>query len=113
MLCPMVIYIRRRRKPTDQISLLRRCGISGFEYVSSAFGVCACPFRDAPYPAFSTALMIASGEAVPSTPMEFVRRLTAHEVTPSTLLTAFSTRAWHAAQLIPVTLYCSKVILPF
>ena len=28
-------------------------------------------------------------------------------VTPSTLETAFSTRALHAAQLMPVTLYCS------
>ena len=43
---------------------------------------------------------------VPSTPIEFVSRLTAHEVTPGTAETAFSTRAEHAAQLMPVTLYC-------
>jgi hypothetical protein len=50
--------------------------------------------------------MIAPSSAVPSTPMELVRRLTEQEVTPSTLLTAFSTRVLHAAQLIPVTVYC-------
>jgi hypothetical protein len=37
--------------------------------------------------------------------MEFVRRLTEQEVTPATLLTAFSTRELQAAQLMPVTLY--------
>jgi hypothetical protein len=47
--------------------------------------------------------MIAAGEAVPSTPIELVRRLTLQEVTPSTFETAFSTRAWQAAQLMPVT----------
>jgi len=34
--------------------------------------------------------------------MEFVSRLTEQLVTPGTLLTAFSTRAEHAAQVIPV-----------
>ena len=52
-----------------------------------------------------------SGEAVPSTPMEFIRRFTEHEVTPSTFETAFSTLALHAAQLMPVTLYCSITVL--
>ena len=61
----------------------------------------------------SKALRITAGEAVPSTPMEFVRRLTAQDVTPGTFDTAFSTRVWQAAQLIPVTLYCSIVCLPF
>ena len=51
--------------------------------------------------------MMAPGAAVPSTPMELVKRLTEQAVTPGTLLTAFSTRALHAAQLMPVTLYCS------
>ena len=50
---------------------------------------------------------MASGEAVPFTPMELVSRLTEQLVTPSTLETAFSTRALQAAQLMPVTLYCS------
>jgi hypothetical protein len=52
--------------------------------------------------------------AMPSTPMELVKRLTEHEVTPGTFETAFSTRALHAAQLMPVTVYCSifVVILP-
>ena len=35
--------------------------------------------------------------------MELVSRLTEHAVTPGTALTAFSTRALHAAQLMPVT----------
>ena len=51
--------------------------------------------------------MTDCGLAVPSTLMELVSRLTEQEVTPSTLDTAFSTRALHAAQLIPVTEYCS------
>ena len=38
--------------------------------------------------------------------MELVSRLTEHSVTPGTFETAFSTRALHAAQLMPVTLYC-------
>jgi len=41
--------------------------------------------------------------------MEFVRRLTEQDVTPGTLDTAFSTRELQAAQLIPVTLYCSII----
>ena len=47
--------------------------------------------------------------AVPSTLIELVRRLTAHEVTPGTFLTARSTLAEHAAQLIPVTVYWSDM----
>ena len=50
--------------------------------------------------------MISSSEAVPSTPMELVSRLTEQEVTPGTFETAFSTRELQAAQLIPVTVYC-------
>ena len=46
------------------------------------------------------------GAAAPSTPIEFVSRLTEQDVTPGTPLTAFSTRAEQAAQLMPVTLYC-------
>ena len=42
------------------------------------------PFREAPYPAFTTASMMAWEEAVPSTPMELVSRLTEQEVTPGT-----------------------------
>ena len=49
--------------------------------------------------------MISAGAALPSTPIEFVRRLTEHDETPGTFDTAFSTRAWQAAQLIPVTVY--------
>ena len=39
--------------------------------------------------------------------MELVNKLTEQAVTPGTLETAFSTLALQAAQLIPVTLYCS------
>ena len=53
--------------------------------------------------------MIASQVAVPSTPIEFVSRLTEHAVTPGTFDTAFSTRLLHAAQLMPVTVYCFMV----
>ena len=53
---------------------------------------------------FTTAFIILSGEAFPSTVIEFVSRLTLHSVTPSTAFTAFSTRAEQAAQLIPVIL---------
>ena len=51
--------------------------------------------------------MTSAAEALPSTPMELVKRLTEQAVTPGTLPTAFSTRAEQAAQLMPVTLYCS------
>ena len=54
-------------------------------------------------------LHTSSGEAVPSTPMAFVSRLTEQDVTPLTCDTAFSTRAAQAAQLIPVTVYCSML----
>jgi len=51
--------------------------------------------------------MTAASDAVPSTPMELVSRLTEQLVTPGTFFTAFSTRAEQAAQLMPVTLNCS------
>ena len=38
--------------------------------------------------------------------MEFVRSATATEETPGTSATAFSTWDWHAAQVMPVTVYC-------
>ena len=68
----------------------------------------SCGFlTDALYPAFCTAQMMLSALALPSTPMEFVKRLTVQAVTPGTLETAFSTRALQAAQLMPFTLNCS------
>ena len=54
---------------------------------------------------------MAAAPAMPSTPMEFVSRLTEQLVTPGTAFTAFSTRAEQAAQLMPVTLYCSIIVL--
>ena len=110
----MVIYISTARKPTDSRSLRFSFGVSRSRRASSCavYGSAipsagAAPFTLAPYPAASTARMISSRGAVPSTPMELVSRLTDTEDTPGTFPTAFSTRAWHAAQLMPVTIYCS------
>ena len=44
--------------------------------------------------------------------MELVSRLTEQAVTPGTFPTAFSTRAEQAAQLIPVTSNCFKIVPP-
>ena len=102
---PMLKYMRTSRSIADRMSLRRSFGVSVSFSSSSAD---ASPSPDdtlAPYPAFSTALIISSGEALPSTFIEFVRRETSHFETPSTPDTAFSTCAWHAAQLIPVILY--------
>ena len=124
MLCPIDTYMRIRRKPAERIRRRTSFGVSRSFRNSESSGPAAlreepeepavadaADFRLAPYPAFSTASMIASGEASPSTPMEFVSRLTATEVTPGTEPTAFSTRAEHAAQLIPVTLNCCIFLL--
>ena len=115
---PMEKYMRTSKNVTEEISLLFRTGVSlsrsassscaSFSLADSPAFCCSCaPRLEAPYPASSTALMICASDAVPSTPMEFVSRLTEHSVTPGTFETAFSTRAWQAAQLIPVTVYCS------
>ena len=114
IICPMEKYISTARKPTEVTSLFFKRGVSRSFNISSCGIASAAPavpapprfFSAAPYPAFSTARMISCGAAVPSTPMEFVRRLTEQDVTPGTSDTAFSTRALHAAQLIPVTVYC-------
>ena len=100
------------RNPIEKTSLRIILGVSrSFRESSEAaaeYADCAAdaPFSEAPYPAFSTASIISLGSAFPSTPMEFVSRLTEQLSTPFTFFTAFSTRALHAAQLIPVTLYC-------
>ena len=57
------------------------------------------------------AFIICCGSALPSTPNEFVSRLTEQAVTPSTFDTAFSTLALHAAHDIPFTLYC-RIVSP-
>ena len=69
-------------------------------------GYVASRYITNPDAAATTAATTASSVAVPSTPMEFVNKLTMHSVTPSTADTAFSTRALQAAQLIPETKYC-------
>ena len=114
IICPIDTYINGIRNTSEAISLLFIFGVSVSFSISSAAAADAVPpfpfsafFSDAPYPDASTAAMISDADAVPSTPMELVSRLTEHEVTPGTLDTAFSTRLLHAAQLIPVTRYCS------
>ena len=114
MLWPMVIYISASKKAAERIRRRFSFGVSvSFRASSCAASFALAPERSAccaslgraPYPASVTALMISAADAVPSTPMELVRRLTVQADTPGTLLTAFSTRAWQAAQLIPVTIY--------
>ena len=52
---------------------------------------------------------LSSGDAqCEFTSIEFLSRLTATESTPSTRETTFSTLAWHAAQLMPVTAKCRR-----
>ena len=67
----------------------------------------ACEVRGmAPYPAWSTASLIAASTASSPeyvTSMLFLSRLTTAFSTPGTALVVFSTRAEHAAQVIPVT----------
>ena len=119
---PMEKYINMIRKMIDARSLRFKTGVSlSLSISSSALMVfpaaeedaaSLAPFIEAPYPASSTALITAAGEALPSTPMELVSKLTEHESTPGTLDTAFSTRALQAAQLMPVTLYCSILFSP-
>ena len=115
IICPIDIYIKTIRKNNDAI---KRFFSNGVSWSASASSSCVCvgadgvsgTFRLAPYPAFSTAAIISEAEAVPSTFMELVRRLTAHEVTPGSFFTARSTLALQAAQLIPVILYVSDMI---
>ena len=94
---PIEKYIRTISRTSEETSL----DISPF---SSALSVRSVPLI--PYPAFITASSIALSVAVPSTVIELVRRFTAHELTPATAETAFSTRAEQAAQVIPVTENC-------
>ena len=111
---PMEKYISTSSTAAEAISRFLSIGVSRSVSSSAAAAGAALftTFSLAPYPAFSTARMTSAGAAEPSTPMEFVSRLTAHEVTPGTVETAFSTRAEHAAQLMPVIEYC-VMVLPF
>ena len=117
IICPMEKYIRTIRNPSDAIRRFFNAGVVLSFNISSpadtdddcVFAV-PSPFFDAPYPASATALMISCSLAVPSTPIELVSRLTEQDVTPGTFETAFSTLLLQAAQLIPVTIYCSIVV---
>ena len=114
IICPIEKYISTIKNPIDAHKRFLKTG------VSLSFNNASPPslsetvllfekplFFAAPYPASSTAFIISVPSAVPSTPIEFVRRLTEHDVTPGTFDTAISTRALPAAHLIPVTVYCS------
>ena len=96
---PIEKYIRTISRTSDETSLVR----SVFSSDVSAFSAFV-PLM--PYPAFVTAVSISLSVAVPSTVIELVSRFTAHELTPETEETAFSTRAEQAAQVIPVTENC-------
>ena len=109
-MCPIEKYIRTIRKPTERPTLFLSADISLLSDLSPASDdsppdsfFLLISLSDAPYPARSTAIM-SSAETFPSTPISPVNRLTEQESTPFTADTAFSTRAEHAAQLIPVTL---------
>ena len=114
MVCPIEIYISAASSTSETTSRLTSAGVSRSLRASSlsAEALFAAPgvFEAAPYPAFSTAAIMLASDALPSTPISPVSRLTEQEVTPSTPDTAFSTRELQAAQLIPVTLNC--FILP-
>ena len=115
IMCPIEKYMRTIRNPSEAMSRFLRTGVSLSLSASSSADerrLCSCfPFGEASYPASRTAAIISSAEAVPSTPMEFVSRLTEQELTPFTPDTAFSTLAEQAAQLMPVTVYCSIVFI--
>ena len=118
IICPIEKYIRTTKNPIDAINLLFNTGVSLSASASSSAewftdALVDAPLSDAPYPAASTAAMMLSGLALPSTPIELVSKLTEHALTPGTLETAFSTLVLQAAQLMPVTLYCSIKNAPF
>jgi hypothetical protein len=101
---PIEMYIRTSKNPRETKNLLKSNGLSVSLSISTfweAFlelGV----LMVAPYPALFTAEIISLSFATPSTIIEFVKRLTEQESTPSSLETAFSTRDEQAAQLIPL-----------
>ena len=98
---------------------IRRCFILRYSSLAASFPcpdsfAALAPFTEAPYPAFSTAEIIAPSSIADSsntTDMLFLSRFTDTSETPSSALTHLSTREEHAAQLIPVTSNCSCFIL--
>ena len=113
MVYPIERYIRTNKKKREERSLFKSRGVSLSAKTSESV-TSEESFIDALYPAFPTAVIISVSLAVPSTPIELVSRLTEQAVTPLTPITAFSTRALQAAQLIPFTLNCfTKTEAPF
>ncbi|OQA64373.1 MAG: hypothetical protein BWY37_02067 [Firmicutes bacterium ADurb.Bin262] len=108
-MCPIDRYSRGMRKVKLHARrvFIEPLSLRAGRAAASPAGLAVCaPAGPAPYPAPSTALTTASltpGEPSYSTLMELVSRLTLTASTPSTFLTAFSTAAEHAAQLMPVT----------
>ena len=96
IMCPIEKYMSGTRNTMEETSRFARTGVSMSLSASSseAFPTFRPPdFTLALYPASVTALIIASSLALPSTPIEFVRRLTEQLSTPATPATAFSTLA--------------------
>ena len=119
IMCPIVAYISTARRTSDAMSRARSprdsAAVSGRDAptarpASGRFAEPSLPAEPseestgaAPYPAASTAATMAAESAAPSTDSSFVSRLAAHDTTPGTALTAFSTRAEQAAHIMPVT----------
>ena len=118
IICPIDRYINGIKKQREAINRFFISGVS-LSFNSPLFSIlpASCPvllsFSAALYPAASTASITVCASTAPSTPIELVSRFTEHDVTPSIFDTAFSTRALHAAQLIPVTSYCFNRFPPF
>ena len=96
IICPIERYIRRIRSTAELIRRRTNIGDSlSFKdsSIDSALVVVERSMTLAPYPASTTAFIISSSLAEPSTPIELVRRLTEHDSIPSSFETAFSTRA--------------------
>ena len=108
---PIDTYISTTRNTTDTQSRVRMAvnpslGAS-FDFAFGTADVCpASAASAAPKPAFSTAAITAEGSVFNSSYVHtilFASRFTCALSTPSKRLTAFSTAAEQAAQLIPVT----------
>ena len=69
--------LNRLSRVEGQIRGIRRMVEEDAYCTDIRFSALSFPFTDAPYPASSTAAMISSALTFPSTPIEFVKRLSA------------------------------------
>ncbi len=107
---PIDTYIKGMSNTTDTTSLASSTSVG---LILSRFVALLSVAGEALYPAAATAREISfgvSGESN-STTIEFVRRDTLTDFTPSSAPTTFSTRALHAAHDMPDTLNLSFSIL--